>query len=69
MRNELYDYLYVAAMVKADYWGTSIKTEETLAAYIKDTIDDSDANEGMTFTRFYASCVCNGTPIEWEDML
>lgn len=67
--NELYDYVYIASMVKADFLGSSIKTEEQIALYIKDVIDDQDACEGLTFTRFYATCVCNGTPIDWSEML
>lgn len=67
--NELYDYVYIASMVKADFLGSSIKTEEQIALYIKDVIDDQDACEGLVFTRFYASCVCGGIPIEWSEML
>ena len=37
----MYDYVYVATMCKADYLGSSIKDENHLALYIKDTIDDT----------------------------
>lgn len=64
-----YDSVYVANMCKADYFGTSVKTEADLARFIYDTIEDVDGYEGKTFTRFYADCIGSGTPINWEDML
>ena len=67
--NEGYDATYVANMCKADYLGSSIRTESDLAMFVKDTIDDPDGYEGMAFTRFYADCIGSGKPIVWEDML
>ena len=67
--NQLYDYVYVANMCKADFLGKSVPTEEHLAKYIKDLLDDADANEGFVFNRFYADCVFMNNPIEWEDMI
>lgn len=64
-----YDDVYIANMCKADFLGSSIKTEEDLVKYVKDVIDDADAYEGMPFTRFYADCIGSGTPIPWEDVL
>lgn len=64
-----YDYVYVANMCKADYYGSSIVDDTHLAKFIKDYIEDSDAYEGMPFTRFYADCIGSGTLIPWEDML
>ena len=32
-------------------------SEEKLAYFIKDYIDDGDAYDGMPFTRFYADCI------------
>ena len=68
-RNKLYDAVYVANMCKADFLGKSVPTEEHLAKYIKDLIDDADATEGFVFNRFYADCMFMGNPIEWEDVL
>ena len=41
--NQLYDYVYVANMCKADFLGSSVPDEHYLALYIKDVIDDVDA--------------------------
>ena len=68
-RNKLYDAVYVANMCKADFLGKSVPTEEHLAKYIKDVIDDADAEEGFIFNRFYADCMFMNNPIDWEDML
>lgn len=68
-RNELYDAAYVASMCAADFLGKSVPSEEHMAKYIKDVIDDADADEGYVFNRFYADCMFMGNPIEWDDMI
>lgn len=68
-RNKLYDAVYVANMCKADFLGKSVPSEECLARYIKDVIDDADAVDGYVFNRFYADCMFMDNPIEWEDMV
>lgn len=68
-RNKLYDAVYVANMCKADFLGKSVPTEEHLAKYVKDVIDDVDADEGYVFNRFYADTIFMNNPIEWDDML
>lgn len=67
--NKLYDAVYVANMCKADFLGKSIPTEEHLCRYIKDVLDDVDAEEGYIFNRFYADSIFMNNPIEWDDML
>jgi hypothetical protein len=67
--NQLYDYVYVANMCKADFLGSSIKDEEHLAHYVKDVIDDDDAYDGIVFNRWYADMCRLGIPIDWEEML
>lgn len=67
--NKLWDYIYVANMAKADFLGSSLVTEQQLASYIKDYIDDEDAYDGMPFSRFYIDTVKKGIPIDWEEML
>lgn len=64
-----YDAVYVANMCRADYFGSSIVDEAHLAKYVKDTIDDFDAYDGMVFTRFYADCIGSGNPIPWDDVI
>ena len=67
--NVLYDYIYVANMCKADYLHSSIEDNKHLCLFIKDTIDDVDAPDGVTFNRWYATMCRSGEPIEWEEML
>lgn len=68
-RNKLYDAVYVANMAQADFLGSSLITEEHLARYVRDVIDDADAEEGYVFNRFYADCMFMNNPIDWEDMV
>ena len=68
-RNQLYDAVYVANMAKADFLGSSIRDEHYLALYIKDVIDDIDADDGIVFNRWYADMSYSGIAIDWEAML
>lgn len=65
----MYNGVYVMAMVKADFMGSSIEDEKHALLYVKDYIDDPDAADGQVFTRFYASCVNAGIPIDWSEMM
>ena len=67
--NKLYDSVYVAAMCKADYFGSSITNDEGLARFIKDTLDDPDGMEGITFNRWIADMKWLGIPIPWDEFL
>ena len=67
--NQLYDYVYVANMCKADFLGSSIVDEQHVAKYIKDVIDDDDAYDGIVFNRWYADMCRNGIAINWEEMI
>ena len=64
-----YDYVFVANMCKADYYGSSIIDDKHVALYIKDTIDDEDASDGTTMRRWYATMVANGILVDWDDSL
>jgi hypothetical protein len=68
-RNTLYDPVYLINMGKADYLGSSIPNEQYLAKYVKDVLDDADAEDGYAFNGFYAKCMFNGVPIDWDEML
>ena len=68
-RNQLYDAAYVANMGKADFLGSSISDEHHLALYVKDVIDDIDADDGIVFNRWYADMSYSGIAIDWEAML
>lgn len=67
--NQLYDFVYVANMCKADFLGSSIINEQYLALYVKDVIDDIDAPDGLIFNRWYADMSYMGIAIDWEEML
>lgn len=67
--SSVYDALYLANMVRADYWGSSIEDEEHMAKYIKDVLCDDDGYEGIVFCRFIGDCNAKGTVIHWNLML
>ena len=67
--NELYDYVYVANMCKADFFGSSVPDDQHLCKYVKDVIDDVDGYDGIVFNRWYADMCRKGVPVSWEDML
>jgi hypothetical protein len=65
----LYDGMYVYCMALADFYGSSIVDEKHLLLFVKDYIDDPDAEDGFVFNRFYADCCLKGIPIDWDYML
>ncbi len=67
--NQLYDYVYVANMCKADFLNSSVIDEAHLIRYVKDVIDDIDAVDGLVFNRWYADMCYIGIAIDWEEML
>lgn len=67
--NQMYDYIYVANMAKADFLNSSIVDEYHLCLYIKDVIDDIDGYDGIVFNRWYADTRRKGISIEWSDMI
>ena len=64
-----YDKVYVANMCKADYLGKSVPSESEAAQYVKDSLDDPDGYDELTFNRFMMDCMGKNIPIMWEDML
>lgn len=67
--NNLYDAAYLASMIEADFWGSSIEDEEHMARYIKDVLCDVDGYDGLVFCRFIADCGAKGNVIFWDRML
>ena len=67
--NELYDYVWVANMVRSDYWKSSITDEQHLALMIKDIVDDPDQRDGFIFNRWISDRLFNGSPIDWEGLM
>jgi len=68
-RNKLYDACFVFTMCAADFLGKSVPNEQYQARYVKDLIDDADAEEGFIFNRWYADQMFMNNPIDWEDMI
>lgn len=69
IKNKLmHDYIFAATMCKADLLGKSVPDEEHLAMYIKDTVDDIDASDEITFRRWVATMIGNGIPIDWYEI-
>lgn len=66
---KLYDTVYVANMIMADYYGISILTKDQLAKHIKATLDDPDGLEGLIFNRWIADMKWVGIPIPWEEFI
>lgn len=66
---QLYDYVYVANMCKADFLGSSIVDDAHMVKYVKDVLDDDDAYDGIVFNRWYADMCRKGIVINWEEMI
>lgn len=64
-----HDFVYVANMVKADYFGSSIPDDTLAAKYICDTLSDPDQAEGFIFARFLSDCRMNGVEIPWHEFI
>ena len=64
-----YDPIYVYAMAKADYYGSSLDDEIRLAKYVGDYTNDPDGNPTRAFDEFYINCMAKGIDIPWEDMI
>lgn len=68
-RNQMYDYVYIANKIKADYWGSSVEDERHLALHIKDDIDDVDAKDGDIMTMWMSKMRNSGYGIPWAELL
>lgn len=64
-----YDKAYVAAMCKADYFGSSVVDEMRLAIFVKDFLDDADGSEEKAFRHWYVDMQTIGFDIPWEEIL
>lgn len=64
-----YDYVFIANMCKADFFKSSVPDEQHLALYVRDTLSDPDAGDGVTMRRWYATMVANGVGVDWSEML
>lgn len=66
---QLDDIVYVANMCKADHLNGSVPNEQYLALYVKETLDDPDGCEGLTFNRWIGDMKWFGIAIPWSDFL
>lgn len=64
-----YDAVYLSAMAKADYFGSSLKDEQSLYKFVNDYLGDPDGYTEKAFTNFLSDCGAKGIPIIWEDLL
>lgn len=64
-----YDYVYVAQMCKADFYGSSVADEHRWAFFIKDYMDDADQADGFVFRRWIADMTGKGEAIDWISFL
>lgn len=62
----LYDYIYVAQSIRADYWGGSITDEQKMALHIKEVCDDPDKPASYTFKSWCLRMDMLGEPIDWQ---
>ena len=71
LTNQDYDYLKKATKrwEKTKSIREASEIVEYLAKYVKDVIDDPDAEEGFVFNRFYADTMFMNDPIDWDEML
>lgn len=64
-----YTYVYVANMLRADKYKSSIPDEQHLAMGIKDVIDDVDASPRLVFKQWITKMDDDGEPIEWSEIM
>ena len=62
----LYDYMYVAQSIKADYWGGSITDEQKMALHIKEVCDDPDLPDSYIFKSWCLRMDLMGEPVDWQ---
>lgn len=68
--NQLYDYVYVANMCKADFLGKSVPNDDAhLCMYVKDVIDDPDGYDGQVFFRWLSDVKHMGIPVDWSEFV
>lgn len=67
----MYDSAYLYTMAQSDFYGNgrSLATEEQVAKWIRDVVDDVDKPDGFIFNRWYADMCFAGIPIEWFDLI
>lgn len=68
--NELYDFVYVANMCKADFLGTAVPDDDQhLCQYIKKVVDDPDGYDGQIFNRWLSDVEGMHIPVDWSEFV
>lgn len=65
LRNKtLYDYVFLATLIKAQCYGSSFKDEQSIALFLKDMLEDDDT----MFRKWVATMIGKGEPIDWDSL-
>lgn len=65
----MWDALYVMSMAMADFMGSSLPDERSVALYTKDYVDDPDAPEGFILGRYISDVELDGKCINWAAVI
>lgn len=68
-RNIGFNFVYIANMVFANRWKSSIEDEAHWAKAIKDEIDDEDISPDSIFSCWVTKMEDNGNPIPWGELI
>lgn len=64
-----YNATYIANMLQADMYNSSIPDEKHLALGVKNIIDDVDASPRLVFKKWITAMDDAGIPIEWSEIM
>ena len=64
-----YDAVYLSNMAKADFFGSSLTTNEQVAMWVDDVMTDPDSYDGMVLNRWLSDMAGKGVWIDWEHMV
>lgn len=68
--NELYDFVYVANMCKADFLGNAVPNDDQhLCEYIKHVVDDPDGYDGQIFNRWLSDMEGMHIHVDWSEFV
>lgn len=64
-----HDYVYLANMCKADYYGSSITDDYHLVLFVKNTLEDVDAEECSVFKKWLSSVDDCKSSLDWKSFI
>ena len=64
-----YDYVYLAAKLKAVMFKSGIADEQHLVMAIKDCLEDSEQGDGEIMRKWDAEMTSRGILIEWDEIV